>query len=169
MYIGSMVSTTICRLRPFVFSSVNTAIFRSRSGFYALRVDDCIAWVGIASGNPHFFHQRRADLLPKPAFDCGVIKIGHGGIWWKIVWQVSPFAPVIHKVQYGIYQLSFFPLASVPSWREQWLDDCPLTVAPIAHIALPFIFLYHFSIVSLPALLVQLLNRFFLHSVSHQL
>ena len=72
----------MCRLRPFVFSPVYSPFFRGIGGLlYALRVNDCVAWTWVSPCVcPHPFHQHRADFLPKPASDCDVIKIGHGGV-----------------------------------------------------------------------------------------
>ena len=61
------------------FSSVYSTFFRCIGGLYALRVNNCVAWTWVPPCVcPHPFHQRRADFLPKPAPDHGVIKIGHG-------------------------------------------------------------------------------------------
>lgn len=62
-----IVSSTMCRLRPFAFFSVYSSFFCGRGGFYASRVNDCVAGAGISLHVcPHPFHQRRADLLLKP-------------------------------------------------------------------------------------------------------
>ena len=149
----------MCRLRPFVYSSINPSFFCGRGGFYALRVYDRVARACIvACVSPHLFHQRCTDLFPKPASDCGVIKVGHCCVWWKIVGQISPFASVIYEIQYSIYQFPFFPFAPVSCPGKQRLYDRPLAVAQIARITASLIFLYHASSIPSFPLLVQLLN-----------
>ena len=152
------MSTTMCRLHPFVFSSVYSTFFRGRGGLYALRVDNCVTGARVSSRVcPHPFHQRRTDLFPKPASDCGVIKIGHCGVRRKVVGQISPFAAVIHEVQHCVYQFPLFPFTPVSCRREQRLDNRLLAVAQITRIPASLIFLYHVSIIALFYLLVQLL------------
>ena len=124
-----------------------------------MRVDNCVAGSCVSPClRPYSFHRRRTDLLPKPASDCGVIKIGHCCVWRKIVGQVSPFAAVIHKVQHRIHQFSLFPFAAVSCPWKQRLNDRPLAVAQITRISASFIFLYHAFIILLFLLLVQLLK-----------
>ena len=75
-----------------------------------MRVNNCVAGASIPSRVcPHPFHQCRTNLFPKPASDCGVIKIRHCGVRWKIVGQISPFASVIYEIQHRIYQFPLFP------------------------------------------------------------
>ena len=124
-----------------------------------MRVNDCVAGACVLPCVcPHPFHQRRTDLLPKPALDCGVIKIGHCGVRWKVVGQISPFTAVIHEIQHCIYQLPLFPFAPVSCRWEQRFDDCPLVVAQITRIPASLIFLYHAYILAPFYLLVQLLK-----------
>ena len=108
MYIGSMnhhrqqISHNIHYDVPFAsfcfFRRQSRALLRLRC-FYALRVNNCVAGVCISFClRPYSFHQCRPNLLPKSTSNCGVIKIGHCCVWWKIVGQISPIAAVIHKV-----------------------------------------------------------------------
>ncbi len=91
----------LCLLRYAVwalllFPSVYSPLFCGRGGLYALRVIDCVAGGCVSPCVcPHPFHQRRPDLFPKPASDCGVIEIGRGCVRWKNVGQISPFAAVV--------------------------------------------------------------------------
>ena len=124
-----------------------------------MRVDDCVAGACVsACVSPHPFHQRCTDLFPKPASDCGVIKVGHCCVWWKIVGQISPFASVIYEIQYSIYQFPFFPFAPVSCPGKQHLYDRTLAVAQIARITASLIFLYHALTIAPFYLLVQLLS-----------
>ena len=124
-----------------------------------MRVNNCVAGASIPSRVcPHPFHQCRTNLFPKPASDCGVIKIRHCGVRWKIVGQISPFASVIYKIQHRVYQFPLFPFAPVSCSGKQRRHDRPLTVAQITRITASLIFLYHVPIIALPFLLVQLLS-----------
>ena len=126
-----------------------------------MRVNNCVAGASIPSRVcPHPFHQCRTNLFPKPASDCGVIKIRHCGVRWKIVGQISPFASVIYKIQHRVYQFPLFPFAPVSCSGKQRRHDRPLTVAQITRITASLIFLYHAPIIALPFLLVQLLIFF---------
>ena len=145
----------MCRLRPFVFPSVNPAFFCGRGGFYALRVYDRVARACVST---HLFHQRCTDLFPKPASDCGVIKIGNCCVCWKIAGQISPFTSVIYEIQHSIYQFPFFPFAPVSCTGKQRLYNRPLAVTQIALITASLIFLYHAPIIAPFFLLVQLLT-----------
>ena len=124
-----------------------------------MRVDNCVAGAYTSPClRPYSFHQRRTDLLPESASDCGVLKVGYCGVWWKIVGQISPFAAVIHKVQHCIHQFPLFPLTTVSCSRKQRLNDRPLAIAQITRISASFIFLYHALIILPFSLLVQLLS-----------
>lgn len=99
--------------------------------------NSCLGIMYIGSMNYH-----------KSASDCGVIKVGHCCVWWKIVGQISPFASVIYEIQHSIYQFPFFPFAPVSCAGEQRLYNCPLTVAQIARLTASLVFLYHASTIA---------------------
>ena len=88
----------LCPLRCAV-CALYSPFFRGRGSLYALRVNNCVAGACVSPCFcPHPVHQRRTDLLPKPASDCGVIKISYCGVWWKVMGQISPFAALVHKI-----------------------------------------------------------------------
>ena len=153
------------RLRPPCGGSEPLKLRSCTSGG-GLRVDDCVAGACIsACGCPYPFHQRRTDLSTESASDCGVIKIGHCCVRWKIVGQISPFAAVFYQIQHRIYQFLLFPFAPVSCSGKQRLQHRPLTVAQIARISASLIFLYHASRIASFYLLVQLLSVQGAHAV----
>ena len=60
-----IVSTTMCRFLPFVFSSVNSALFTVYHCFDTLRINKCITWICVSSCiQPNLFNQMNEDFLP---------------------------------------------------------------------------------------------------------
>ena len=132
-----------------------------------MRVDHCAAGAHIPSCVcPYPFHQRRTDLFPKPASDCGVIKIRRCCVRWKTVGQISPFAAVICKIQHRVCQFPLFLFPPVSCSGKQRRYDRPLTVAQSVRITASLIFLYRVPIIALSFPLVQLLNDTYLDAWS---
>ena len=76
------------------FPTVNSTFFAGCYRFYTLGINDRVAWTLLASSVcSRLFHKMLQNFIPQPTDPGAAIKAVYCRIWWKVMGQLSPFAP----------------------------------------------------------------------------
>jgi len=140
-----IVSVTMCRFLPFVFSPVISVIFSVTRCFYALWIDQCVTRFFIPSClfscySDKMFHH----FVPYAVISCSAIKTPYSIMRRIVMRQHSPLAACLYDIQHCLYQWSLMIFAFISGWKE-FFDCFPLLICQITFVICCFILFFHVS------------------------
>ena len=132
-----IVSVTMCRFLPFVFSPVISVIFSVTRCFYALWIDQCVTRFFIPSClfscySDKMFHH----FVPYAVISCSAIKTPYSIMRRIVMRQHSPLAACLYDIQHCLYQWSLMIFAFISGWKE-FFDCFPLLVCQTTFVMTP--------------------------------